>query len=158
MAIAMLEPLMDELNTQLQARLPAILATLAAGPPALTLPAVAEWNLGDVDFGEKWPIVTILAVESPATHEKAGRINFEHRCEIRCSVVSDTPTTLERLMHRYATAIVQALLNAETAGSFTFQLDLNGLSITYGDQIRNTNNALQRDVRIPLKCWKAEEA
>lgn len=154
-----MEPILDALKSELNSRLPARLDALEAIPlaPAHTLADIQEITLGDVDYYEKWPALSIVAIESPAEHEDEGRMNFAHAAEIRCAVVSDTPETLQRLLLRYTRAILDALRDADAAGAFTFTLSFNDRTIRYSPQRRNPQENLERIVTIPVLCWAAEE-
>lgn len=158
MALTGAEPIMDSLKSELSTRLPAILVTLAGSlVPAIPMPDVREFNFGDVDYSELWPTITFVINDDDIEHEKVGRLNLAHEIEIRCQVIHDTPETLQRLLLRYTRAILQALLDAENAGAFTFTFNLNGKRIAYGDQRKNAQDSLEREVRIPVQCWAAEE-
>lgn len=152
------EPILDQLKTSLTARMPARCAALAAVVPAVSLPTPATIEIGDRDFFSVSPAIA-LTVRAPATveHEHLGRMNVGWPIELRVYLNDETPETLERRMLRYLRAVREALVDAETAGEFTFTWSLNGNPIEPSPQRRGTDDRIERDVAVLMTCWTAEE-
>lgn len=160
MPLTGVEPILDELKTQLTTYLPARLATESALAPALTMPAPGDYFFDDrqemPNLSDASPVLIVAPRSTEVEFEKARTFNNGHRIEVGIYVMHSDEETLSRLLLRYTEAITKTLLDRMAAAAFSFNVLFDGLTWDYSPQRASDLGLLQRDAALPITCWKSE--
>lgn len=160
MALTGIEPIIDELKTQLSTFLPARVATEAALAPALTMPAPGGYLFDDPQeipaLSVESPVVTVSPRTTEIQFEKARTFNNGHQVSIAIYVMHSDEETLSRLLLRYVEAITKTLLDRMDAAAFSFDVLFDAHTWDYSPQRAKELDLFERDATLPITCWKSE--
>jgi hypothetical protein len=153
---------MDTTMTQLQSRLAAKIATVAAVTPALTMPTPRfVFDEEELNWTNNDPIVQIIDRRTRTRYEDlAGRwVDQEYTIEVAIFVRA-MRADLQRLLRRYTRCIIEVLLDAKKTDAWTpydlrirdQEIDRSPLSIVPAPASRSTavRSLLTRGMFIPL--------
>jgi hypothetical protein len=153
-----IEPVLDELKTQLANNLPAkILALQPTFNPVLTMPAPTEYVFGErVNLGLKgMPVVFVDGDATPVTDDNVRWQHYDHEAVIGLAVSDADEENLKRLVQRYTRCVLETLCDVRAAGTFTFGLRFAGSRIEYTPRFPHGDLFVGGSV-LPVICHKEE--
>lgn len=161
MALLGIEPIVDELITQLKANLPAkIVALQPTFAPVLPMPAVAEYKFGEHgldDVGLKgFPALVFVGGSTDIDQDNARWQDYLHDVEIWTVVSDAVEENLDRLAKRYTRCIVETLCDLRAAGAFSFGLRFAGRRIEYAPTFTSPQGTFLGGSVLPVICHKED--
>lgn len=148
--IRLAEPWVDEIIAGLTADLQARIDAIAAAAPAIEMKPVAK-----ISFGAKqnvpMPAIEVIPNTSPIEYDGRDEVTFRHRIAIVIRAQAQDEEKLERLLQRYAAAVIQTCLDRRAARTWTFDLQLvteDLGQLDWGPVLGNDRGLFQADVLI----------
>lgn len=148
--IRLAEPHVDEIKLALETDLQARIDAIAAVAPVIAMKPIAK-----VSFGARqnvpMPAIEVIADTSPLEHDGRDELTFRHRIAIVIRAQEQDEERLERLLQRYAAAVIQTCMDKRAARTWTFGFQLvteDGGQLEWGPVLGNDRGLFQGDVLL----------
>jgi hypothetical protein len=158
MPITMFEPVVDAINTSLQAHLPQKIAALEPTfVPLLKMPAPVEYVFGEkATFLKGYPVVQLVQLDTAMPDDDLRWADHRHRLEVGVFIQAPIEENLARLLDRYARCLLECLMERRRAGDFTdsaaaFDLHFNGETIAYSSTLPQAGQFV-RALFLPMRA------
>jgi hypothetical protein len=129
----LIEKVIDDLNTYLQANLPAKLATVQADyTDGITLPDIVVYHIAEQPEYQQFPVLLMLGDDTDNDEQSAAWFKARHNITIVCMTSDQNTTTLKRKLYRYVRAITELCMGLLSAWGQRVPINRLNYSPIYG--------------------------
>jgi hypothetical protein len=129
----LMEKVIDDLNTYLQASLPAKLAAVqTAYTDGITLPDIVAYHVAEQSEYQQFPVLLMLGDDTDNDEQGETWFKARHNITIVCMASDQNTTTLKRKLYRYVRAITELAIGLRSTWKQRVSITRLNYSPIYG--------------------------
>jgi len=149
----LMEKVIDDLKTYIEANLPAKLTTVQADySDGITLDSIAAYQVAEQSEYQQYPVILMLGDDTDNEEQSTTWFKANHNITIVCMASDQNTTTLKRKLYRYVRAITELCMGLRSAWGQRVTINRLNYSPIYGK-----DGIFLSDASITISVPKVED-